>query len=96
MIQDIEPSRLDNHYTPKAPRAGDKVLLFDGGGRLMVRAEDGGIRFPAGRDVPAGDTVYLFSVDEDLYFCAPGLPVFGGRRPVLLRPGTRGGSTARV
>ena len=70
MIQDIEPSRLDNHYTPKAPRAGDKVLLFDGGGRLMVRAEDGGIRFPAGRDVPAGDTVYLFSVDEDLYFCA--------------------------
>ena len=70
MIQDIEPSRLDNHYAPKAPRAGDHVLLFDGGGRLMVRAEDGGIRFPAGRDVPAGDTVYLFSVDDDLYFCA--------------------------
>ena len=71
MIQDIEPSRLDNHYTPKAPRAGDKVLLFDGSGRLMVRAEDGVICFPAGRDVPEGDTVYLFSVDEDLYFCAP-------------------------
>ena len=71
MIQDIEPSRLDNHYTPKAPRAGDKVLLFDGSGRLMVRAEDGVICFPAGRDVPGGDTVYLFSVDEDLYFCAP-------------------------
>ena len=65
MIQDIEPSRLDNHYTPKAPRAGDKVLLFDGSGRLMVRAEDGVICFPAGRDVPGGDTVYLFSVDED-------------------------------
>jgi len=70
MIQDIEPSRLDNHYVPKAPRAGDNVLLFDAGGKLLVCVQDGGIRFPAGRDVPAGDTVYLFSVDDDLYFCA--------------------------
>ena len=70
MIQDIEPSRLDNHYTPKTPREEDNVLLFDAGGKLLVRVQDGGIRFPAGREVPAGDTVYLFAVDDDLYFCA--------------------------
>ena len=70
MIQDIDPSRLDNTYAPRTPRAEDYVLLFDRDGRLLVSARDGTIRFTTGKDVPAGGTVYLFSVDEDRYFCA--------------------------
>ena len=70
MIQDIEPSRLDNTFRLEAPNAGDNVLLFDGDGRMLVSIQDGGIRFTTGNDVPAKDTVYLFSVDGDRYFCA--------------------------
>ena len=33
MIQDIDPSRLDNTYAPRVPREEDRVLLFDGDGR---------------------------------------------------------------
>ena len=68
MIQDIEPSRLDNTYKPGTPKEGDNVLLFDRDGRLLVSIQDGGIRFTTGDDVPAEDTVYLFSVDGDRYF----------------------------
>ena len=68
MIQDIEPSRLDNAYKPGTPKEEDNVLLFDRDGRLLVSIEDGGIRFTTGNDVPEEDTVYLFSVDGDKYF----------------------------
>ena len=70
MIQDIEPSRLDNTFVPGFPRAEDYVLLFDNEGRMLTGIEDGGIRFTTGNDVPAENTVYLFSVDGDRYFCA--------------------------
>ena len=69
MIQDIEPSRLDNRFAPRPLRAEDNVLLFDSEGKLLVRISDGSIRFPTGRDVPAEGTVYLFSVDEVGCFC---------------------------
>ena len=69
MIQDIGPSRLDNTFTQHVPRAEDSVLLFDRDGKLLVRIQDGGIRFTAGRDVPDSGTVYLFSVDDVRYFC---------------------------
>ena len=71
MIQDIDPSRLDNTYAPRVPRAEDRVLLFDGDGRLLVNIQDGGISFTTGNDVPAEGAVYLFSVDENRYFCLP-------------------------
>ena len=70
MIQDIEPSRLDNTFVPGVPRAEDYVLLFDNEGRLFTGIEDGRIRFTTGNDVPAENTVYLFSVDGAGYFCA--------------------------
>ena len=70
MIQDIEPSRLDNTFTPQVPRAEDNILLFDRDGRLLVSIQDGGIRFTTGNDVPAENTVYLFSIGGDKYFCA--------------------------
>ena len=70
MIQDIEPSRLNNAFTPAVPEAKDSVLLFDGDGRILVSTGNGMIRFTPGKDVSADDSVYLFSVDEDRYFCA--------------------------
>ena len=70
MIQDIEPSRLDNAFRPGIPEEKDFVLLFDVDGRILVRTGDGKIRFTTGKEVPADGTVYLFSVDGDSYFCA--------------------------
>ena len=69
MIQDIEPSRLNNAFMPQDPRAEDNVLLFDSDGKMLVRTESSGIMFTTGRDIPAGDAVYLFSVDAVRYFC---------------------------
>ena len=71
MIQDIGPSRLDNTFTQHIPRAEDSVLLFDRDGKLLVSIRNGGIRFSAGKDVPADGAVYLFSVDSQRYFCVP-------------------------
>ncbi len=71
MIQDISPSKLINAYAPRALRSEDSVLLFDGDGRLCVRAEDGKLRFPAGKEVPSEGAVYLFSMDGAGYFLAP-------------------------
>ena len=69
MIQDIGPSRLDNAYMPQAPGPEDRVLRFDGGGKLLVSLREGRICFTRGRDVPAEGAVYLFSVDGEKYFC---------------------------
>ena len=81
MIQDITPDRLDNSYTPRVPDQEDNILLFDHEGKMLVRTEEGRIRFPAGKDVPAGETVYLFSVSETRFFlqtrdAETGLPGF--------------------
>ena len=62
MIQDIDPYRLDNSFVPQAPRADDSVLLFDSDGRLLVRAENGKIRFTVRDELSADSTVYLFSI----------------------------------
>ena len=71
MIQDIDPSRLNNAFALRIPQAKDTILVFDDDGRLLVRTDDGRIRFTTGSDVPAKDAIYLFSVDEDRYFCIP-------------------------
>ena len=64
MIQDIEPSRLDNAFRPGIPEEKDFVLLFDVDGRILVRTGDGKIRFTTGKevpaDVPAGKTSEYF------------------------------------
>lgn len=70
MIQDIAPARLDNSYQPRVPGEEDSVLLFDGDGKLYTAAEDGKLRFTAGKDISAEGAVYLFSVDDTRYFLA--------------------------
>ena len=74
MIQDIGPARLDNTYKPRIPQEEDRILLFDGDGKLLARTEDGELRFTTGKDVPADGAVYLFSVDGTGYFLASQLP----------------------
>ena len=71
MIQDIAPDRLDNTYEARTPRAEDRVLLFDGDGRLCVMLRQGTVIFPAGRDVPADGAVFLFAVNNTGFFLAP-------------------------
>ena len=70
MIQDIEPSRLDNAYKPYNPDEEDPILLFDENGRLCVYDQDGKIRFTTGKEIPTAGSVYLFSVDDVRYFLA--------------------------
>lgn len=71
MIQDIAPDRLDIAFTPATPRAEDRILAFDGDGKLPVNIHDGAIRFTTGKEIPAEGVVYLFSVNSDRYFLAP-------------------------
>ena len=74
MIQDIAPDRLNNTFAPRAPRPGDRMLLFDGDGKLYAGLENGRILFPSGREVPADGAVYLFAVNDTGYFLAPEHP----------------------
>ena len=71
MIQDIEPNRLDNSFSPRNPGAGDPVLLFDDEGKLLVRARDGNIRFTTEGEISAEGAICLFSVNDVPYFLAP-------------------------
>ena len=72
MIQDIQPSRLDNHFTDRSLSGEDSVLHFDADGKLLASAAQEQIRFPKGTEVSVSDTVFLFSVDERNYFLALG------------------------
>ena len=81
MIQDIFPSKLDNHYVDEAAKEQDFVLRIDGDGRLLVKIEDGQITFPTGAQISGDGAAYLFSVDEAKYFLE------GGRKGGLLQNG---------
>ncbi len=74
MIQDIRPDRLDNAYTPRSPGAQDRILVFDGEGRLYVRTGEGGILFATPGEMGTDGAVYLFSVNETGYFLLPENP----------------------
>ena len=71
MIQDIEPNRLDNAFSPGNPEEKDPVLLFDDEGKLYVSAKDGNIRFTTAGEVCADGAIYLFSVNDVRFFLAP-------------------------
>lgn len=72
MIQDISPSKLDNHYVDAAAEKQDFVLRLDSEGRLLVSIADGRITFPNGAQIPGDGAVYLFSVDGERYFLEGG------------------------
>ncbi len=68
MIQDIDPSRLDNHYVHCAPEPGDTLLVFDETGKLLTDVREGSLHFPSCGDVPVENAVYLFAIDERRFF----------------------------
>ncbi|MBO4653351.1 MAG: NAD(+) diphosphatase [Lachnospiraceae bacterium] len=72
MIQDIFPSKLDNHYTDAEAAEQDFVLRMDGDGRLLVKITDAQITFPTGAQIPRDGAAYLFDVDGQKYFLENG------------------------
>ena len=95
MIQDIAPDRLINAYVPCSPSGEDRILLFDGEGKLYVRIQEGNIDFSTAKDIPPSGAVYLFSVNETRFFLAPEgtereLPGFEYRSIRELRDAGRG------
>ena len=72
MIQDIFPSKLDNHYTDAEATEQDSVLRIDGDGRLLVKIADAQITFPTGAQIPRDGAAYLFGVDGQRYFLENG------------------------
>ncbi len=71
MIQDIAPDRLDNAFRARCPRTEDCVLLFDADGKLLVSLREGQIRFTTGKEVSVSGAVYLFSLQDTLFFLSP-------------------------
>ena len=68
MIQDIFPSKLDNHYIDAATTERDFVLRLDADGRVLVKIENAHITFPTGVQLSYEGATYLFSVDGERYF----------------------------
>lgn len=68
MIQDIFPSRLDNHFEEHVLSDQDTLLIFDAKGKVYVGEKDGQMVFPSGKDLHGRRAIYLFSIDERRYF----------------------------
>lgn len=66
MIQEIAPKHYDNAYHPRPPREQDHILFYDGG-RILVKKEDG-IRYPTFAESGAGESIYLFTIDEEGFY----------------------------
>lgn len=71
MIQDIYPRIYHNEYQDVKPEAHDFILVFDKN-TVLVRFQDGKLRYPALREIEGFvcDYYYLFSIDNYRYFLA--------------------------
>jgi len=72
MIQDIYPSRLRNEYYDLDIRGSDRLMVFDGEGRILVGEKEGRAVFPKEEDIGSDEAVYLFSLDEARFFLEMG------------------------
>ena len=79
MFHDIDPKKLDNHYTDLTPAANDYVFVFRGTGRkddlvLMKKTADNVISFPTAGELWAANPGcewtlrYFFSIDDERFF----------------------------
>lgn len=81
MIQDIAPHRLINRFENRKPTAQSAVMCFRENSLLVSYDErKRSLRFPRYADCPEGfDAVYLFRIDEQVFFLIPGaMPVPDG------------------
>ncbi|MDO4273340.1 MAG: NAD(+) diphosphatase [Eubacteriales bacterium] len=73
MIQDIEPYKFNNQYTPQAPKEDSFVLMYENR-QVWVKEEEGNIDFPTFKDLEKQEEgirergVYLFSIDDKKFF----------------------------
>lgn len=74
MIQDIQPKRYHNEYTPRPIREDDIVFVFRGREVLLREEKDGTLSFPTGRETGEENPQYLFAVDDRAFYL--------GRKPV--------------
>lgn len=72
MIQDIEPRKLYNEYTPAAPRANDRVFCFDGTNLMVWEDADGTLKLPEANDFDDETLQYLFRIDDERYYLYSG------------------------
>ncbi len=68
MIQDIDPSKMDNSFKNYQIREEDNLLIFDKDGKAYVREKSGKVAFASGVNIKKEDAIYLFSVDDKRYF----------------------------
>ena len=70
MLHDIAPKKLYNHYEPAATITDDDFVVRVVGRELLVKAEDGRVRFPYAKelDLTGKETTYLISIDDERYF----------------------------
>ena len=74
MIQDISPSKLDNHYDPsKVPTDGSVILVFSKEKNLLgnLNEDTKEISFPRYKDISGIEKeklTYLFTIDDDEFF----------------------------
>lgn len=84
MIQDIYPKIYRNEYHDIEPAKNDFLLVFHEN-TALIRFQDGKLRFPLFKEMPAASFCcfyYLFSIDNFKYFLA--LPDTYDRPPVSL------------
>lgn len=70
MIQDIYPHVFDNSFSPRPPKAGDRILVF-GRQTVLVKTEGDSTVLPLfGEDLQFAVTQadYLFSIDDIAYY----------------------------
>lgn len=68
MIQEIQPKRFHNEYTPRELRDEDVVFVFRGKEILSRTSSDGYLEFPTGREFAGQAPQYLFSIDDRAFF----------------------------
>ena len=71
MIQDIGSSQLDKSFRKCKPGQRDSMLKFNREGKILVASHKDRLLFPSSADLHDDndvETVYLFAVDETLYF----------------------------
>lgn len=68
MIQDIQPKRYHNEYTPRPIRETDVVFVFRDRQVLLQTEGNGSLSFPTGAEVQEVRLQYLFAIDDRAFF----------------------------
>ena len=73
MIQDIFPHVYDNSFPHRrAPRPDDLVLFHRNGKEILLKEENGEIRFPTVAETGTEGLYFAFLIDDTAFFVGPG------------------------